>query len=61
MGQFKYQQGEWIAQTKGDGKRIYIDGPSNLEIQIDFDDVNHDDVETDTKQLIDLLAEQWDT
>lgn len=43
----------------GDGKRIYIHGPWNLNVTIDHDDVDHDQVERDAEKLVKLLHSHW--
>lgn len=42
-----------------DEKRIFIEGPFELEIEIDYDDVQHRAVDRDVKQLLEILEEYW--
>lgn len=57
----KYKKGNWAAETSGDDKVIYVTGPAEMKIEIDHDDVDHKEVEKDTKLLVDLLANHWHT
>lgn len=43
----------------GDGKRIFIYGPISLTIEIDNDDVNHEEVKRDTYKLLRMLEKYW--
>jgi hypothetical protein len=43
----------------GDGKRKWITGPMDASIEIDYDDVNHQRVDKDIKQLVQILNEHW--
>jgi hypothetical protein len=40
-------------------KRIYIDGPWQLAVEIDHDDVDHRAVKKDAKKLVALLNAHW--
>lgn len=55
----EYINGEWGVSESSDGKELIVEGPCDLQITIDHDDVNHTQVEAEAKQLIDLLAGNW--
>jgi hypothetical protein len=48
-----------IAPFKSWDKSIFIDGPFNLSLEIDHDDVDHDQVEKEAQALVDLLNKHW--
>lgn len=55
-----YENDGFIAHTTGDCKLILIEGPDlDCEIVVDYDDVNHDEVQKSVRRLVDLLAEHW--
>lgn len=44
----------------GDSKELYVkDGPCNLDITIDYDDVDHEVVDREANMLIALLNKHW--
>lgn len=40
-------------------KHFEIYGPLDLVLKVDYDDVNHDQVDADTELLVAFLNEQW--
>jgi hypothetical protein len=42
-------------------KALVIVGPGDLELSIDYDDVDHQKVERDVHRLIILLNEYWES
>jgi protein-arginine kinase activator protein McsA len=40
-------------------KRIFIDGLMDIILEIDYDDVDHQTVDSETKNLVDILNEHW--
>lgn len=46
-------------EAPGDGKRILINGPWELGVEIDHDDVNHELVEQQANTLVEILEEHW--
>jgi hypothetical protein len=55
---FEYGNNGFVACAVGDCKRILVEG-TDLYIEVDYDDVDHNKVEESVKRLIDLLAENW--
>lgn len=45
--------------VSGDNKRMFIEGPWDLDVTIDHDDVDHKQVERDAKRLCKLLDTYW--
>jgi hypothetical protein len=42
-------------------KELVITGPAEMKIAIDFDDVDHDQVEREVGVLLRILNENWKT
>jgi hypothetical protein len=42
-----------------DGKALMIEGPADIEVEVDFDDVNHRRVKRFAKDLLAVLNEQF--
>lgn len=61
MARFEFTDGRFSAREEGDGKQIILRGPANfsLDVEIDHDDVSHDDVHGDTILLVKLLNRNW--
>lgn len=41
-------------------KDIVVDGPDELRFYVDYDDVDHDTVDAQVEQMVELLNEHWD-
>lgn len=54
-----YENNGFRAKTTSDWKHIEVDGPGLPHIEIDFDDVNHDEVKLEVTRLVDMRAEHW--
>jgi hypothetical protein len=46
--------------TSGDGKAAYVEGPDELFIEIDTDDVNPETVWPAIERMVAILNETWD-
>lgn len=40
-------------------KKIHIIGPMTLDISIDYDDVDHEQVDLEVRRLLDVLNQNW--
>ena len=40
-------------------KEIHIQGPEDLHLSVNFDDVDHDSVETLVDEMVDTLNDWW--
>lgn len=48
-----------IWEMSSDRKTIMIWGPFGMALSVDFDDVDHDEVEAEVKKLCALLEKHW--
>lgn len=42
-----------------DRKRLFVQGPCEMSIEIDYDDVDHETVDREVFKLLDLLNKRW--
>jgi hypothetical protein len=51
--------GEWYIDTSSDFKRVFIRGPMDGEMEIDYDDVDHNQVAMEIIVLVEILRKYW--
>jgi hypothetical protein len=43
----------------GDGKAVHIEGPNELLLEVDHDDINPDEVDRGIEIMLTVLNEHW--
>lgn len=48
-----------VAPYDRSDKWIHVQGPGDLSFEVDYDDVNHDEVEQSLPKMLAILNERW--